>query len=247
MRLAPIALLFFAGTPVLLACTPASPRADAQRPPAVEVFEHLEIRTAGASEDAELPLIVALHGRGDRPEHFAPLFEDFPVPARVAILRPPHPFGSGLAWFRTARDEEGSSARIASELSRHADRVVATSEAIRRARPTRGAPVVMGFSQGAMLTYAVAARRPAAFAAAFPVSGLLFPELLEGAPSRLPPIRAFHGRSDPLVAIEDDRRGVALLQARGADVELREFDAPHTITGEMRREIWAAMARALGR
>jgi phospholipase/carboxylesterase len=240
MRLAPIALVL-----VLLACTPAAPRADAQRRP--EVFEHLEIRTAGAPDDAELPLIVALHGRGDRPEHFAPLFDDFPVPARVVILRPPHPFGGGLAWFRTERDAEGSSARIARELTRHAERVVATTAAIRRARPTRGAPIVMGFSQGAMLTYAIATRYPDAFSAAFPVSGLLFPELLEGAPSRLPPIRALHGRSDPLVAIEDDRRGVAQLRAHGADVELRELDAPHTITSEMRRELWTAMVRALDR
>lgn len=239
-RLAPIALL-------LLACTPSAPRADAQAPTA-EPFEHLEIRTAGAREDAELPLLVALHGRGDRPEWFAPLFDDFPVPARVAILRAPHPFAEGQAWFLRARAIEANGPIIARELARHAERIVATTEAIRRARRTRGAPIVVGFSQGAMLTYAVALRHPDTFGAAFPVSGQLFPELLDGrAPLRAPPIVAFHGRADPLVSIEADRRGVALLRARGVEVVLREFDAPHAITPEMRRSLWSAIGGALSR
>lgn len=249
MRLAPIALC--AASMTLLACTPAPPRADARdpapQPPPTEAFDHLEIHTGGAAEHDELPLILALHGRGDRPERFAPLFDAFPVPARVAILRPPHPFGGGLAWFRTARAATGSSARIARELAAHADRVVATADAIRRSRPTRGVPIVVGFSQGAMLTYAVAVRRPRAFAAAFPVSGLLFPELLEDAPPRSTRIVALHGRTDPLVSIDDDRRGVALLRSHGADVELREYDAPHTISGEMQRDLFAAMTAALAR
>src|SRR4029079_16314755 len=100
-----------------------------------------------------------------------------------------------------------------------ADRVVATADAIRAARPTRGRPVVMGFSQGGMLTWAVAVGHPRAIAAAFPVAGFLFPEIVEKTRVDVvatPPIVAFHGAADPLVSVDDERQGVRLLEKRGA-------------------------------
>ena len=69
----------------------------------VEPLPYVELVTGGAAADAELPLILALHGRGDTAEDFATLFRGFAVPARVAVLRPPHPWGSGQAWFLGAR------------------------------------------------------------------------------------------------------------------------------------------------
>lgn len=224
----------------LLGCAPAR----AQSPTAP--LEHIEIRTAGAAEDAELPLIVALHGRGDRPEWFAPLFGDLAIPARVIIPRAPHPWGEGRAWFLGARAIEAERGAIARELARHADRVVALTESMSRSRPTRGAPIVTGFSQGAMLTYAIAVRHPDSFRAALPVSGFFFPELLDRvAAPRAPPILAIHGTRDSLVSIDLERRGIEVLRRRGIAVELREHDAPHAITPAMRRDLWSAIADAL--
>ena len=144
-----------------------------------EPLPYIELVTGGAAADAELPLIIALHGRGDTAEDFAPLFRDFAVPARVAVLRPPHPWGGGQAWFVGARAHVDNRPVIAAELLALADRVVATAEAIRAVRPTRGRPVVMGFSQGGMLAWAVAVANPRAISASFPVAGFLFPEMLE--------------------------------------------------------------------
>jgi phospholipase/carboxylesterase len=234
----------------LVACDPATAqRASDDR--STEPLPYLEIRTAGASADAELPLIVALHGRGDRPERFAPLFDDLRVPARIVIPRAPHAWGDGFAWFDFPRARPESGPRIAAELSRHADRVVATADAVRAARPTRGGPLVVGFSQGGMLAYAIAIRRPDRFAAVFPVSGFLFPELLTAPPRALrsttPPIIALHGASDPLVSIDDDRRGIRLLAEHGVRVTLHEHDAAHTITPAMRAQLFSEIERALAR
>jgi phospholipase/carboxylesterase len=216
-----------------------------------EPLPFLELVTRGANQAAELPLIVALHGRGDTAEAFAALFGQLPVAARVVIPRAPHTWRSGQAWFLKARTEPGNSARIAAELLALSDRVAATAAAVRASRPTRGPTVVMGFSQGAMLTWATAVRHPDKFAAAFPVAGFLFPEMIEGgprplAPARLPPIVAFHGTVDPLVDVAEDRRGADLLIKRGARVDLRTYEGvSHAMVPAMRADLFAAMARAL--
>src|SRR6185436_1956426 len=226
----------------------ASPAPRAAR---VEPLPYLEIVTGGAAADAELPLVIALHGRGDTAENFAPLFRDLSVRARVVILRPPHAWGGGQAWFVGAWAHPETRPKIAAELRALADRVVATAEAIRAARPTRGRPVVKGFSQGGMLTWAVAVEHPRAISAAFPVAGFLFPEMLERAridARTLPRIVAFHGSADPLVSLDEDRRGVRLLEARGARIDLRVYPGvAHALPPELQRDLFTELSHALAR
>jgi phospholipase/carboxylesterase len=219
--------------------------ADARAQP--EPLPHVEVVTGGARADDELPLIVALHGRGDTPERFAPAVRRSSVRARVAILRPPHRWGPGLAWFTRSRARAETRRIVAAELLALADRVAATAAEIARARPTRGRPLLVGFSQGAMLAYATAVRRPESFAAVFPIAGFFFPEWAEHVDAAdMPPIEAFHGTADDLVSIDDDRRGVRTLEARGARIVLHEYaGAPHAITLAMHTDLDAALARAL--
>jgi phospholipase/carboxylesterase len=230
----------------LLASPAASARGERPQP-----LPYVEVVTGGAGADAELPLVIALHGRGDTAEDFGSLFRAWPTRARVAVLRPPHAWGGGQAWFMGAWTHAESRAGIAAELLAHADRVVATVEAVRSKRPTRGKPVVMGFSQGGMLTWAVVLKHPRAFAAAFPVAGFLFPEMLESTrvdARAMPPIVAFHGGADPLVSVEDDRRGVQLLEKRGVRADLRTYPGVrHELPQALRDELFAALARALAR
>lgn len=108
-----------------------SPAAAAARTPHAEPLPYVELVTGGASADAELPLIVALHGRGDTAEAFAEVFRDLPMRARVAILRPPRAWGDGQAWFLAARAHLENRPAIAAELVAPADRVAATVEVIR--------------------------------------------------------------------------------------------------------------------
>ena len=216
-----------------------------------EPLPYIELVTGGAAADAELPLIIALHGRGDTAEDFAPLFRDFAVPARVAVLRPPHAWGGGQAWFIGARAHVDNRAAIAAELLALADRVVATAEAI-RARPSDARrPVVMGFSQGGMLAWAVALEHPRAFSAAFPASGFLFPEMLEQTAWRRfrdAADRRVSRRRRPAGSVDEDRRGVRLLEKRGVRVDLRVYPGVgHELPPVLRANLFAALARALAR
>ena len=229
----------------------ASDRLALAAPPAPQPLPYVEIVTGGAAPDAELPLVIALHGRGDTADRFAHLFDTLPAQARVAILRAPHAWGSGQAWFLGARAHTENRPAIAAELLALADRVAATADAIRAARPTRGRPVVVGFSQGGMLTWATAVEHPRTFAAAFPMAGFLFPEMLERVrvdARVLPRIVAFHGDADRLVSIDEDRRGARLLETRGARIDLRVYPGvQHELPPAMREDLFSALARALAR
>ncbi|HEY7370963.1 MAG TPA: dienelactone hydrolase family protein [Polyangia bacterium] len=231
----------------LLALLPAAASAHGGK---VEPLPYLEIVTGGASADAALPLIIALHGRGDTAEGFAQLFRALPVPVRVAILRPPHPWGSGQAWFMEAQAHLENRPATAVELLHLAHRVAATADEIRAARPTRGRPIVIGFSQGGMLAWAVAVAHPRAIAAAFPIAGFLFPEVLPQIrldARAMPPIVAFHGDADPLVPLGEDRKGIQALAKRGVHAELIVFPGVrHEIPPEMRDKLFM-LVRALPR
>ena len=223
----------------------------ARAPVRAEPLPYVEIVTGGAPPDAELPLVIALHGRGDTPDGFAALFTGWDVRARIVIPRPPHAWSGGHAWTphdHLARDKAPA---IASDLIGLSDRVVATADAVRRARRTRGAGVVMGFSQGGMMAWTIAIRHPRAFTAAFPVAGFLFAEVLARqsiAGVRLPPIVAFHGTADQVVPLADDRRGVRLLEQKGGRADLRIYDGvAHEIPPTLRADLFKEMAAALTR
>jgi phospholipase/carboxylesterase len=215
-------------------------------PPSPRPLEWVELRTGGAQAGDELPLIVAMHGRGDRAEAFARVFEGFPVPARVALLRAPIAEGDGDAWFTFRRPDTWI--HVAEDLDVAADRVVATIDAITAAHPTRGLPIAMGFSQGGNLAYTLALRHPTRFSAIFPVSSGLIDEALAWEQfdvPHTPPIVAFHGTADEVIPIHVDRETVERLRGLGVRIELREHDAPHWIVDSMRADLQGELARAI--
>jgi phospholipase/carboxylesterase len=92
--------------------------------------------------------------------------------------------------------------------------------------------VIGGFSQGAVMTYALGLGRgrprPAALVS---LSGFVPTveefELDLNAP--LPPIAIGHGTYDPVIGVEWGRRAKQLLEEAGAEVLYREYPLPHAV------------------
>jgi phospholipase/carboxylesterase len=241
LRLLPAALAL-----VLTGCglTGASPSA-AQGAEGPAPLPYVEQVTGGADPESALPLVVTLHGRGSTPESFRQFFESMDAPARLIHLRAPIEEHDGRAWFTFWNH---SRAGLMDEMRTLAERAVATAEQVREARPTRGEPLITGFSQGAMLVYVIALRHPEAFAAALPVSGVCFDGFYGDVPperyAEMPPIVAFHGLDDPIIPVRSERRTIEALQRRGVTAELRTFpDVPHWIMRGLRTDLHAEIAR----
>lgn len=208
-------------SPNRTAAAPSAPLATRSAQPTDLGF--IELTTGGAAKEEALPLVIAIHGLGDRPEDFAGLFAGFSGRARVILLRGPDAWGSGYSWFPfSASDSDETRARTIASAS---ERVATAVRQAAARRPTRGKPIVTGFSQGGMLSFAVAARHPDLVRAALPIGGVL-PEPLwprGDAGASWPHIVALHGESDHRVPVEPTRRGVEALRARGWDARLESF------------------------
>ncbi len=105
--------------------------------------------------------------------------------------------------------------------------------------------VLGGFSQGAMMSYALGLGadrpRPAGIIA---LSG--FVPTVEGfeldLERPLPPIAIGHGTYDPVIGVEWGRRAKELFEQAGADVLYRESPLPHAVDPAFLRELqpWTA-------
>jgi phospholipase/carboxylesterase len=202
----------------MTACHPTSSRA--AEPP----LEYIERLTGGARSDETLPMVVALHGMGDRPERaFETMYSAITDRTRVILPRAPIAWGTGWSWFAfTAgvRDD----ANTAHALTKASDRIDALVTRLVRQRRTSKV-IVAGFSQGGMLTYTLALRhgerfRSAVAMAAFVVPGIVTREGCANAPS----VRALHGSADTVVPLGWATETVERLHTHGCSVELTTFD-----------------------
>src|SRR6185295_18413116 len=182
---------------------------------------YLEHMTGGARPDERVPMIVALHPMGGDPADFLQLLRRYRRRARL-ILPYGHPSGGMYIWYDSPRDDVA-----APVVMREADRIAGALAGLVAARPTVGKPLVTGFSQGGIMTFALAITHPEAMAAAFPISGLLPPSLYPSAalssrprPATLPPVVAYHGASDLAVPTGGARASIAELRRAGYTAEL---------------------------
>jgi phospholipase/carboxylesterase len=208
---------------------------------------YLEHMTGGAQADERVPMIVVLHPMDGDPADMLPLLRGYRRRARL-ILPYGHPSGGMYFWYGSVHED------VAAPLvTREADRIAAALAALVAARPTVGKPLVTGFSQGGIMTFALAVTHPEALAAAFPISGLLPTELYPSAalisspprPAMLPPVAAFHGAADLAVPTRGARDSIAELRRAGYSAELREYAGlEHYISDEEMSEILERIGRA---
>jgi phospholipase/carboxylesterase len=214
----------------------------------VPKLRHVERVTGGADASERLPLVVAIHGLGDRPDAFGSLFNGISARARFVFPEGIMPHGDGFSWFPIARLEPQA---LAEGTSAAARALAALLEELERTRPTAGRPIVTGFSQGGMLSFTLAANHPERVGEVFPVAGLLAPPLYPSAwpmGKTTPPIHAFHGEEDPIIPIASARETVRALVSVGFSAELTSYPGVrHTVSTEMRRDLFAKLNAAIQR
>jgi phospholipase/carboxylesterase len=223
-------------------CTERTP-VEGKEPPSG--LAHVERVTGGADAAAKLPLVVAIHGLGDTPEAFMSLYDGFEGKARIVAPRAPDAYGPGGSWypFREAN------ARKLPVIRARADLLARFIGELRDKRPSAGRTIVTGFSQGGVMSFALAAYHPELLAAALPIAGMFDPSMPEPVAIKSPlPVIAFHGRADDLVTHAEGERAVERLRKAGRKVTLNSYDGVgHSIPPVVQRDYFAALRDAVER
>lgn len=182
------------------------------------------------------PLIVALHGYGDRAENFPRLWEgaaaDFG--AILVVPRAVRPVGNGFSWGSV--DEADTIVQMT--LDYVEGRLAVDEKRI----------VISGFSQGGFMAMAVGVRHPDLFAGVIAMAGGYIPDV--DAPPEAGPNapRYYFMAGDQDRAVKAARHASKDFKAAGYRVKLRVlFDTGHAFPKDRERELGRALRFVLGK
>jgi phospholipase/carboxylesterase len=199
---------------------------------------------------SELPLIVGLHGRGADAEDLAGLVNWLSVEScRFALPNGPlpvvnAPWHAGFAWYVLGQHQAASIAACREQLMAFVD------ELERRYETPRERIVLLGFSQGAVMTLEVGLRSERPFAGLVVMGGYLY------APETLGPflragrdrqIQIVHGAYDDVVSVDGGRLARDVLEAAGLEPEYHELPIGHQVSSESLALVRSFMERVLRR
>jgi phospholipase/carboxylesterase len=184
--------------------------------------------------------LVLFHGRGADEYDLVPLFDIFDPERRLLGVTPRGPLRlppGGNHWYvvrEVGYPDPATFGPTYAQAGQWLDGLLEES----------GVPperlVLGGFSQGAVMSYALGLGRgrprPAALVA---LSGFI--PTVEGfeldLEAPLPPLAIGHGTYDPVIEVSFGRRARDTLEAAGADVTYRESPLPHAIDPRFAEEL----------
>jgi phospholipase/carboxylesterase len=197
------------------------------------VLEHAIFEPAG---DGPHPTILALHGWGANAQDLLGL-APYLCGGRFLVICPQGPVTVpiaqhtvGYGWFPLTM---GRPPDMPALLSARDQLRAFLDAALERYPIDRKKLVVLGFSQGGVMAYALALAEPQRFAGVAVLSSWLPKELVslvshaEARP--LPPILVQHGSLDELVEIARARDSIEALRGVGSQITYREYDMAHEI------------------
>jgi phospholipase/carboxylesterase len=182
------------------------------------------------------PLLLLLHGYGSNEEDLFGLEAAFGPEYTIVSARGPLTMGRGsFAWFTLAFSETGPIVLKPEEAedSRHLIiEFVTWCSGEYGTDPDRVA--LVGFSQGAILSAAVALTEPELVRAAVLMSGRILPESAgNAAPAdRQPKYLVVHGLYDPVLPIAHGRASHATMERLGIKHDYQEFAMAHQVSDE---------------
>ena len=186
----------------------------------------------GEEEGEQYPLVLFLHGSGERGAdntkqltHGAQLFLDSIEQYPAIVVFPQCP--DGLRWSSYESTGTGFSRQMEFPFEESPSEPMAQVQKLLQIlslteQVDTNRLYLMGLSMGAMGTFDLLARQPHTFAAAVPICGGGNLEIAEryAGHTRL---WIFHGARDNVVPVENSRRMYEALKEAGADVRYTEF------------------------
>ncbi len=219
------------------ASTPSSP-SDA---PAAEPLLHV---TELATDPDDRRVAILLHGYGSNEFDLIPLARRLGLRGPVESFVAPYPAGRGHAWFGIDFSAPPESRYDLTQFEISIERAAVS---LRELGATHAGHelVLVGFSQGAMMTMALAARHPETFDRGVAIAGAL-PDDLEFVDGARPSLLLAHGTADRVVGHERGLEARETLQRGGVPVTFQSYPGTgHAVAPAMIEDAarWLEQAR----
>lgn len=181
------------------------------------------------------PLLIMLHGYGSNEHDLFDIGEYLDPRLHIVSARGVLNLGFGYAWYHLG-GSPGSLVPDPVTRARARDLLAKfVADLPGRLGTNPHHTYLLGFSQGAIMSLALAARAPEQFAGVIPLSGYLDPEILEHPlPPALAdlPILQIHGTEDPVIPVTAARQTRDALAPVARRLTYQEYPAGHSITME---------------
>lgn len=203
-----------------------------------------KVREPLRNTEAEAPLLLLLHGYGANVDDLFSFSGDLPADFRIVSLQAPIDLGHGqFAWY-PLRFEGGRAVADESRAQEAVAYIHGFIDFVKGKYKVETQRIyLMGFSQGTILSYAVALMHPGEIRGVAGFSGRMLtsirPEIKADDGHKALRVFATHGTEDQVISLANGQEAVTYLQGLGVQPNFKTYRAGHTITAEMLRDMLA--------
>ena len=209
------------------------------------------VRTPRTAETPQAPLLILLHGVGSNERDLFGLEPALDPRFLIVSARAPLPMGPGAYGWYPVEFLPGGEFRIDPAAQEASRQMLAgfVDEMITEHGADPARVHLLGFSQGAMMTLALALTHPEKVAGFVAMSGRLLPEVTRRARPREELARleglVIHGTLDPVVPVAHGRETHQVLDELNVRHEYREYPMGHHVSEESLADVTGWLTRRL--
>tara|TARA_B110000977_G_scaffold68_1_gene195 strand:- start:1297 stop:1956 length:660 start_codon:yes stop_codon:yes gene_type:complete len=204
-----------------------------------QILEYLHQAPIETSENS--PILFLIHGYGSYEGDLFSFAQYLPKNYHIIALRAPIVLAEGsYAWYTITFDEDMNKWSNDEEGIQSRDLIISNIEHhLKRLNSSKKNVDLLGFSQGAILSWSLGMSYPKSINRIMALSGFYNPKLDQESSESKADLKCFssHGIIDPVIPVTHTRTGINSLREKGVSVAYKEYDAPHTISPDNFRDL----------
>ena len=179
------------------------------------------------------PLLLLLHGYGSNELDLFSFADELPETLVIVSLRAPYEMGhGGYAWYDINLDSKNNKFSDLNQARKSLQKITTTIDYIKTKHNTNpNNTFLLGFSQGAILSYALSFNFPNKIEHVIALSGYLNSELIpkENTQKIHTDYYISHGAVDQVIPVEWARKAGPFLDSKGLKNEYSEYPVGHGV------------------